>query len=359
MSMLPLCLLAGSLLGSAQEPGSLPTQEPVLMDATMAIINDQVITMSMVEGLAQVWHRSQSGDDFQTLEFFRKAAFGTLVEDALFREGFKLYDLQEDFVDRLVGQEMQDRIHRAGSITALTEELRSLGTDLERETQRLRRAYTRRLIQEVELGIAPAKGRDKYKADIYVKPSEIEAYYNDHISEYSVERVVTARMILLLDRPGEEPGAEQRIRDLAARIEAGELSFADAAGEYSDFGASIRGSLGRVDPEKPGLNPMVLDFLREAQEPGMSEPLQLPRGWALVLAEAIRPAGVVPLQEVQLQIAAKLEEQNFKYLMANTLHDLRKRCYVWGEAVDQVLEERWPMLPEPPAAEDSLESEKP
>lgn len=333
---------------AAQQPQEGPGGETFVLDTTLAIVNDQVITLSQIESQAQFWYRSQPDENWKEIGELRRESFALQLVNALFQAGFELYDLDETLVDRIVADEIQNQINDSGSITAFTEELKALGTSLDQHTQAMRNRYMRRLLQERELGLMPAKGRDKFKADIYVKPSDIASYYEEHREDYKLDHRIAARMILLLEKAGEYP-AEVRIQELRNEILAGRISFEDAAQQHSAYMPSIRGSMGLVNPEESKDRPEIVAHLKAVSEPGISEPIELPTGWVLIKVEEIRPEGYVPLEEVHLQIATKLEDQHYQYLMYETIKSLRERCYVWGLEVDTILDQYYPL---PPGYED-------
>ncbi|HEX9794341.1 MAG TPA: peptidylprolyl isomerase [Planctomycetota bacterium] len=331
------------LLPCPQTAGAVPAQDQgILIDRMLAIVNDQVITLYMVEGEARHRQVGQAAPN-SSLPELRKSAFRDLLVDALFREGFRISGMEPTFVNRIVDDIVEDRIEKAGSMAEYTSSLQQQGRSLEEEIQAIRRYYMAVYFQWVELGSAPAKGQKGYKADRFVGPAEIARYYQEHRDEFRRERRVQARMIQLRDEVG-KAAAGQRIRDLTQRIRRGDVAFADAARVESSFRPSTGGSMGWVGQDTSYAKP-IMDFLAGASADAISEPIQLQNAlgdgelWVLLQVEAVQQAGMVPYDEAQIAIAAQLSRSNANNILAGAVNALRQRCYVWGPDAAQILDE--------------------
>lgn len=343
-----------SLLFLAQGP---PQTAPVVVDEIVAIVNDQVLTRKQVELRAR--NRAidlGAGVDPSQLYY---ASLQSMLLDLLFQEGFKL-EGDPLFLEGIVQDELKRQTESAGSLASLIEQLRVQGLTLEDYTAKLRREIMALLFQYGELGLRPVGGKNGVKNEVgFVGPSEMEAYYNKHISLFISETRVQARMILLLEEPG-QPGAADRIQALEQRIRGGEIGFEDAAAQFSRYRPSTRGNMGLVAPaseqfqqefQKP-----IRDFVAAAGEGEMSPPLQLNNGWALVLVERIRRGGVAPLNdrgvqetilagiavdpeatELALDQVIGLRRAREQQIFQDAVRRLRDRCYLWGADVDRVL----------------------
>ncbi|MFQ5749150.1 MAG: peptidylprolyl isomerase [Planctomycetota bacterium] len=328
-------------------PVTAPPRKELLVDQLLAIVNDQVLTLSMVEK-----ETKDKVEQFRIpenqVQILRTQIFQRMLLDLLFKEGFRQAKLDEKLLDRIVADEIDRNIREAGSLAAYTEELAQHNLTVDQQAKELRRFYASILFRQVEMGIIPAKGKGGFKATLAVRPSEIAAYYKKHLADYRREFRVSARLILLRDKdfPGGAEEARATLEKLRADIGNGRLDFAEAAEKHSAMRASTRGSLGWVDPEKTSLQKPIKEFLQKAAPGSMSEPLQVSGGWVLVLAEEVHPAGVAPLEEVQYEITGKLMVHTQNALLRETVARLRKRTYLWGPQVDEALDHAYQDPPE-------------
>lgn len=336
-----------------------PAPDAVPINGTLAIVNDRVLTLRLVQGLSFAFAEAEvrQGRTVTEADFtrIREGVFQDQLINLLFQEGYRQLGLEEDLVDSLVAGEIQSRIDQAGSIAAYASQLASEGQNLEQYTRYLKRLYTSILFRRVELGLMPTGRGKSPKATVYASPSEARRYYEEHLDEYRREFRVQARQITIRT---EEDGrtAEERILSVREEIVTGQLSFADAAREHSEVRAAIGGSLGRVNPDQSPLQAPILDFLRQAEPGDVSDPLPVGNGWAIVTAEEVSPAGVAPFEEVQLEILMTLMQTDRVEIQREALNRLRRRCYVWGgPEVDRILDQAF--LPEPAEPAPAEESE--
>ncbi len=313
----------------------------ILVEQTLAIINDEVITATQVE--AEVRRRA-AGRPLAPAEFqqLRAAVFRDLTLDALFREGFRMDGMDDRRVQAIVESEVQRRIDEQGSLADYVRFLEAQGTTLEEEMADMRRYFTALLYQMVQVGTVQVPGTKGFKADRFVSPAEIARYYQEHLDEFRHERRVRARMIQVREGPdGEDP--EAFLRRLREEVLAGRLDFADAAREHSVFRPSTGGFLGWV-PEHSSYAAPIREFLDAAEGPGTSDPFPVQnaldgsRLWTLVQVEEVQPSGTAPLADVQLEIAGRLALERRMAILEATIRDLRRRCYVWGPEVDAAIE---------------------
>ena len=121
--------------------------------------------------------------------------------------------------------------------------------------------------------------------------------------------------------------AEAKIRDLSARIETQELS----SDEQLDALAAEEG-LSWQTTEPFGASDNVTgigrapDFTAAAfnlKVGGLSQAVKLPRGWAILRLEEIKPPRLAPLEEVEADVRRAVEEQNRKAAAVRRLGEMR------------------------------------
>ncbi len=136
--------------------------------------------------------------------------------------------------------------------------------------------------------------------------------------------------------------AEAKIRDLAGRIETEELS----SDEQLEALAAEEGlSWQTTDPF--GANDNVTgigrapDFTAAAFDlkvGKLSPPVKLPRGWAVLQLEEIKPPRLAPLEEVEAEVRQAVEQQNRKAAAARRLAEMRTAVEAGGDFESQASE---------------------
>lgn len=148
---------------------------------------------------------------------------------------------------------------------------------------------------------------DDVLSKVIVTEDEAEAYYNDNKSEFQEPERVSAKHILM--------ESEDEIKELKAKIDAGEITFEEAAREKSTCPSNAQdGNLGEFSR---GM--MVPEFEQAAFElkvGEVSEPVKTQFGFHLIKVEKKIEASVKSFEEVKDQVMQKLTAtaQQDKYL---------------------------------------------
>ena len=132
------------LLATFQEIGhDLNSQKKseVVIDQTLAIINDQVLTSSDLsrELALTLKERGISLGDLTASDqmAFSRFALQSRLIDMLFQEGFRMSGMDPEVLEQSARQEIKKRQEDAGSMAAYTQHLAELGTNIENETKRI------------------------------------------------------------------------------------------------------------------------------------------------------------------------------------------------------------------------------
>ena len=148
---------------------------------------------------------------------------------------------------------------------------------------------------------------DDVLSKVIVTEEEAEAYYNDNKSEFQEPERVSAKHILM--------ESEEEIKELKAKIDAGEMTFEEAAREKSTCPSNAQdGNLGEFSR---GM--MVPEFENAAFElkvGEVSEPVKTQFGFHLIKVEKKIEASIKSFKEVKDQVMQKLTAtaQQDKYL---------------------------------------------
>ena len=132
---------------------------------------------------------------------------------------------------------------------------------------------------------------EKVIRNVTVSDADTESYYNEHKAELVGEETVSASHILVK--------TEELALEILKKIEAGVISFADAAKEYSSCPSKENGgSLGEF-----GRGQMVPEFDSKVFEmtPGeiTKEPVKTQFGYHLIKLDSKSEAGEIPYAEIK------------------------------------------------------------
>ena len=325
--MIPLSLL---FLASFQAPASAAPQE-IVVDQTLAIVNDQVLTMSDIKREIDLMIRER-GMDPKTLgpedqrALMQMALQGRLL-DMLFQEGFRLSGMDPAILEQGALNEIRTRQLEAGSIAAYAQELAGRNTTIEKETKRITQQLVAMLYKRSELGLSPELGKSAAKASVKISPQEVLQYYQANQSSFAFPASVEAQILMIVDEG--KSMAAPRMALLADSIADGSLSFNDAAQQHSIYRPELAGKTGSIHPKTAPFQGTIKEFLLSGELGETSAPLQLPTGQALVRILQKQPAGVAGLEETEQGIRRHLKEQKQMLLLRETVQRLRKQCYLW------------------------------
>ena len=141
---------------------------------------------------------------------------------------------------------------------------------------------------------------DKYLSSVKVTDEEVEAFYNEHPEAFMQGETVNASHILV--------ATEEEALDIYAKITSGEMTFEDAAMQFSTCPSKENGgSLGDF-----GQGQMVAEFDTAvfAMEVGeiTATPVKTQFGYHLIRLNGKNPAKTVALEEIREPLKAKILE---------------------------------------------------
>lgn len=150
---------------------------------------------------------------------------------------------------------------------------------------------------------------------INVSDTDTENYYNEHKSELVGEETVSASHILV--------DSEELALEILKKIESGELSFADAAKEYSSCPSKENGgSLGEF-----GRGQMVPEFDSKVFEmtPGeiTKEPVKTQFGYHLIKLDAKSEAREIPYAEIKDRLKDVVLQEKQKKAYDSKINQLK------------------------------------
>lgn len=189
-----------------------------------------------------------------------------------------------------------------GSRDALDKQLEQLGMSFD---EFRRRCETLALLDLIAL------------SQVEVSKSEIVEYYKKHLKDFSHGPMVHGRMMLFSDRSSAEAV-------LTALKEGGDFAGLAKALSEDPATAPQGGDMGWFEKDEyaPEISKVAFSL-----KPGQtSRVFKGPDGWYIVKVEGRRPAGVRPLQDVEEEIRARLQQERLIVQRAQWLRQKRKEA---------------------------------
>jgi parvulin-like peptidyl-prolyl isomerase len=283
LSLVFACLLAASS-AAAQEAAPGDDLNPVVMRVDGEPVYAAEISMVMQNVQAQLQAQGQT----VTAEEVVPIATQRVVEQKLLAAEARRFGLEPD--PARVQQLLAAAERQAGGRQRLADNLAGGGSSLAQLEEMLTEMELARVY--IERQIAPT---------VEVDEADVEAFYAAHPHLFSHDDVVRARQIGFAVPESADDDAVAAIRARAetarARALAGE-DFAALAEEVSEDSTAERGGdLGWITRESIG--PELGDAAFTLGAGGISPVLRTTWGFHVLTVEEVRPAGILPLEEVR------------------------------------------------------------
>lgn len=159
----------------------------------------------------------------------------------------------------------------------------------------------------------------RVRQKVVVTEEEIQEYYQDNQELYEQPGDVKLQLIMHADR--------DRLQEIRAEIEAGELEFSEAAREFSQGpSADQGGEMGSLSWDD--LSGSWQEALLPMQPGEMSEVFTLEDNYALILLQEKQIKSQTPLQEVRDDIRERIYQRKLERRYQEFVQDLRSRAAV-------------------------------
>lgn len=154
---------------------------------------------------------------------------------------------------------------------------------------------------------------------VSVENSEVRAFYDENPDKFVLEETVSARHILV--------ETEKEAEDIGNRICSGEISFEDAASEYSQCPSKERG--GSLGYFKHGMMVKEFDETAFSQPVGeMSKPVKTQFGWHLIITDDKTEPGLLEFEEVREKLEKQLKEKKQQEVYEEMYASLKEKYKV-------------------------------
>jgi peptidyl-prolyl cis-trans isomerase SurA len=298
-------LMLISLAGAAQA-------EDIIVDGIVASVNGKIITRFELEEqmrpvYEQIRGRVLSADEQRQVEGYRRQALDRMIDDQLILQDAERYKL------KITDVEVADQVKDFREKRQLSEE------EFKKQLEKQRMSYAdfernmrRDLIKHRLIG-------GLVSSKVAVTDTEVQQEYNARKAEFSKDSSVQLALILL--------PAGVSAQELKANIEAGQMTFAQAADKYSTGpGAKQGGDIGFIAWKE--MAPEWSEALRGLKPGQISQPVRIQDFDGLLQVVKINEGEELPLDAVREQIYNSLHEGKFEKVFKDYLEKLRGKAVI-------------------------------
>lgn len=295
-----------------------------LIDRVVAIVNDEAITQSELDGylrpLYEEFKHQYDGPELaRQLNEARLKLLNQMIEDRLVFQEAKARQIP------VTEGEIEDRIEefkkRFASQDEFEKALTTEGFTLAKLRERYEREIAIRRLHDLEI-----------RSRVVVSPLEVEEYYKTNPSEFAEEEQVRVRSITIRKNPeaaekgGADEAAKAKAESLEKQIWKGE-SFEKVARESSEDSYASQG--GVVGWMKRGETlPEIEEAVFGLAPGGISPVLESSMGYHLFKVEEKRAKRIPPLDEVREKIRDLLFRREAQKRFAQWMEELKRRAYI-------------------------------
>lgn len=283
-----------------------------VVDRIVAVVNGEIITLfelntNLKPFLEQFKGHTLTDEDKASIAKVRTQLLDSMIEDELMDQEVKKYGITVS--DTEVENELESTIKRSKlSREDFEEQLKLEGMTVGEFKKRIGKDILKHRL----LGAM-------VKRKVVVSEEEVREYYDAHTQDYVQDKKVGLSVIL-----APSVASAQDIRD---RIEKGELTFADAAGLYSQGpGADQGGSLGEV--AWADIDSAWRDALAGVEAGGVSQSFEFRGFGALLSLDSVDGGGAKPFEEVADEIRNMLYQKQMQERFKQYMAELRSNALV-------------------------------
>jgi len=294
-----------------------------IVDQILATVDTEVILQSqLMSEIAPALNalRGTLSDEELAGEANRmlREALEQAIDDRILLRQARLADAQID--EKAVEKQLDETRAQFDSEDAFLRALEATGDTVSAFRERLRKRM-------LAAGMAASRMK-RFEKEVVVSEADVAQYYQDHKDEFVYPERVRCRTIYMEagDDPQERAVVKARLEQLKDEIEAGAdfVELANAYGEspYDEEGGLI-GWMTRAD-----FNPALENAVFALRDGEVSDVIELPGGFHLILVEQHQEAGLRTLDEVRADIEPKLREQRARQRFDEWMAELRKQSRV-------------------------------
>ncbi len=286
--------------------------EDFVLDGIVALVNGKAVTkFELDERMLPIYEKTRghvlSADDVAQISHIRRQLLDQMIDDILIQEEAERYKI------KVTDNEVQDQIKNFMAQRNLSEDELNRQLSLQRMSRKdfernMRRDMTK---HQIIGGLVSSK--------VVVTDSEVEAEYKARKSEFSKDSMVQLAILMV--------PSEQAARDLKTKIEAGAMTFADAANKFSQGpGIGHGGDIGFIawKDMAPQWN-QALQGLKPGQ---ITQPLHVQDFYGLLQVVSLKQGEDLPLDAVRDQIFQSLRDAKFEKVFMEYMQKLRDKAVI-------------------------------
>jgi len=283
-----------------------------VVDRIVAVVNGEVITLFELNQRLKPYLERFRGKDIgreekETILQMKKDVLDKMIEDILIKQQAEEYGIE------VTDMEVKNRIRQIKNRNQMTEEglrqeLKRQGMTMEEFSSKIREDILKhRLISAM------------VKRKVVVTDEGIKEYYKEHKGDFSQEKKVKLNLILLPD--------SVKAEEIFDKIEQDELSFEEAAAEYS-VGPQPEdgGDLGYVD--WASMNADFKEALEDKDKGDVTPPFEFKDKTALLKVSDFQSGETKPLSEVKDEISDQIYKDKFSRQYDEYLSQLREKAVI-------------------------------
>lgn len=301
-------------------------QEPVLVDETVAKVNNDIITRSALLR-AQSDYRQELAARFpddkqkQEEEYARgsKVLLDVLIEEKLINQRAQelSIDVEADINRSIL--ELARQTNPQWTLKDFEDYLKAQGIDIEDVRRNYRGQLQRRVLIFREV-INPAYEK--------LKPEEKRKWYDEHTDYFKVPGEYKLSEIFIAFDGRTESQAEELARKAVAEGRAG-APFDQLVAKYSDPARPSSKNKGELPVIKEN---ELIDYLKNAvakmKDGDLSEPIRTEKGFQIIKLREHKKESLVPYAEVEQQVSEQLAMERGQAKLKDYFQSLKSKAYI-------------------------------
>jgi peptidyl-prolyl cis-trans isomerase SurA len=293
-----------------------------IVEQIVAQVNNDIITLTQynmeVEAVdREVQARFQGEEQEQRRTEIMKRLLPSLIDELLLIQKAEEFGMAED-LDLEANAFMEDMMKRNNipSLEVLKQEMARAGVQYSEYYANLRKQI---LVNRLKGAMVRRK--------VKIMSGDIEAYYNEHIADYTVPETVHLQEIVMYTEEKDPVAVRRRMEEVRAKLFQGnkfvEVAKVNSEGPTAEQGGDI-GSF-----PVPSLSPLISQAISQLKPGEYSDIIELDFGYEIVRLVKRTAPKKRPLAEVRDEIEDKLFRDRINPILDEYLDELKKESYIY------------------------------
>ena len=293
--------------------------EGKIFDRVVAKVNSEIITLSAIEGKANILKKNYRNEDgnYDENQILREALEMLIDETLKLQQGKKMgFEVDDITIDAAIKDIERNNSLEEGQLAFMLE---AEGKSLETYKNVIRDQILVSKITRFELG-----------SRMTISERKIAKYYHENQKDFWESSQVRAKHILLLfEKDASEKIRKEKnkqVKKILSELKEGK-DFAEAAKEYSeDVSASLGGDVGFV--KKGQMVPEFEKAVYRLKEGEISGVVETEYGYHIIKAEEIKKGRTIPFKDVKNKIKKILSTSKQESAYKAWINELRESAFI-------------------------------